>query len=169
MKDELKLESIFLEMLADLYDAEKQIVEALPKLIAEADSELLSGALQLHLDETKEQVVRLETIFERMGEQPGAGRSEAMLGLLSEGEKSLGKFRKSPALDIALIASAQKVEHYEMAAYGSACALAETLGQEEALALLQETEDEERTAAENLSEVAQGILTGDAAPEEPGE
>jgi ferritin-like metal-binding protein YciE len=170
MKDDLKFESIFLEILADLYDAEKQIIEALPKLIAEADSELLAGALQLHLDETKEQVVRLETIFERMGEQPGSGRSEAMLGLISEGEKSLGKFRKSPALDIALIASAQKVEHYELAAYGSACRLAEMLGQEDALELLQDTLEEERTADENLAEVAEGILTGDdAAAEDSGE
>jgi len=93
-----------------------------------------------------------------------------MLGLISEGEKSLGKFRKSPALDIALIASAQKVEHYELAAYGSACRLAEMLGQEDALELLHDTLEEESTADETLAEVAEGILTGDdAAAEDSGE
>lgn len=161
MKTEGKFEGIFQQQIEDIYDAEKQLVEALPKLIAESSSEALAGALQLHLDETKEQVVRLEAIFERMGEQPGSRKCEGMQGLLAEGEKSISKLKKSPVLDVALIAAAQKVEHYEIAAYGSACAMAEMLGQEDTLLLLQETLEEERDADESLSEVAESILSGD--------
>jgi ferritin-like metal-binding protein YciE len=161
MKTEARFEDLFRERIEDLYDAEKQIVDALPKLIAESSSATLAGALQQHLDETKEQVVRLETIFEGMGEQPGSRRCEGMQGIIGEGEQSIAKLKKSPVLDVAAIAAAQRVEHYEIAGYGIACAMAEMLGQEDTLLLLQETLEEERDADENLSEVAESILSGD--------
>jgi len=169
MKKEAKFEDIFQEQIEDLHDAENQIIQALPKLITQSSSESLAGALQLHLDETKEQVTRLEAIFDRMGDHPGARKCEGMQGLLSEGEKSIAELQKSPVLDIAIIANAQRVEHYEIAAYSSACALAEMLGQEEVLALLQETLKEETTASENLTDLAESILSGDdTAPDVEG-
>jgi ferritin-like metal-binding protein YciE len=161
MKNEARFEDVFQEQLADLYDAETQIVQALPKMIAQSSSEALAGALQLHLDESKEQIVRLEALFEQMGEQPGGRKSEGIEGLLREAENSLSKLKKSPVLDIVIIAAAQKVEHYEIAGYGTICAIAEMLGQQEALVALRQTLQEEKAADEALAEVAEGILTGD--------
>ena len=137
MKSEARLEDVFQVQLGDLFDAEKQIAEALPKMIAQASSEELAGALQGHLDQTKEQLTRLEVIFGRAREQPGSARCEGMQALIQEGEKSIAELKKSPALDIALITAACKVEHYEIASYGAACALAQTLGQQDAFDLLQ--------------------------------
>jgi ferritin-like metal-binding protein YciE len=166
MKKEAKFEDIFQQQLEDLYDAENQLVDALPKLIAESSSESLAGALQLHLDETKEQVTRLEAIFDRMGEEARARKCEGMQGLLSETETSVAELKKSPVLDLVIIASARRVEHYEMAAYSTACSLAEMLGQEEVLSLLEETLAEETSADQNLAELAESILNGDE--EAPG-
>jgi ferritin-like metal-binding protein YciE len=166
MKSEARFEDVYQEQIKDLYDAEKQIVEALPKLIVQSSSAELAGCLRMHLDETREQVVRLDSILERMGVEPGSRKCEGMRGLLNEGEKSISKLKKSVVLDVALIAAARKVEHYEIASYGTACALAEMLGQEEALSLLQQTLDEESDADEALSEVVEGILTGDDTAEE---
>jgi ferritin-like metal-binding protein YciE len=167
---EAKFEDVLREGLEDLYDAEQQIVKALPKMAKAATSEELVDAFQQHLDETKEQVKRLEKIFQKLSEQPGGESCEGMKGLLKEGEKLISEISPSAALDIALIAAAQKVEHYEIAGYGSVRTLAEMLGQEEIAQILQETLDEEKATDENLTEIAEGILTGDAvAEEEEGE
>ncbi len=163
---EAKFEDLFREELADLYDAENQIVKALPKMIAASSSEDLAEALQAHLDETKEQVKRLERVFETMGEQPGGRQCEGMQGLLSESEKIMAEMEKSPVLDAGMIAAAQKVEHYEISAYGSARAMAEMLGQQDVVELLQETLDEEIAADETLTDIAEDILTGGAEYEE---
>jgi ferritin-like metal-binding protein YciE len=166
MKPEIKFEDLFQNTLADLYDAEKQIAEALPKMIAASSSEELSTALESHLEETKEQVSRLETIFERIAAQPEAAECHVMEALLSDGAKLIAEFGKSPVLDAALIAAAQKVEHYEIAGYTTASGLAEVLGQHDAFELLQETLEEETDADATLAEIADAILSGDAVAEE---
>lgn len=168
MKD-AKFEDVLREGLEDLYDAEQQIVEALPKMAKAASSEDLATAFQDHLEETKEQVQRLAKIFEGMGEQPGGKRCAGMQGLLKEGEQLIQEMSPSPALDVALIAAAQKVEHYEIAAYGSIRTLAEVLGQQDAADLLEETLDEEKAADDTLTEVAESILQGDASDEDEDE
>lgn len=166
MKQEIKFEDLFQETLADLYDAEKQIVAALPKIIAASSSEALSTALEQHLEETKEQVTRLDNIFERIAAQPDAAECKVMQAMLAEGEKLISEYGKSPALDVALVAAARKVEHYEIAGYTAASALAEVLGQQDAFDLLEETLEEETEADATLAEVAESILSGDAGEEE---
>src|SRR5439155_15726568 len=118
-----------------------------------------------HLDETKNQVKRLDKIFESMGEEPTGHTCEGMQGLLREGEKILSKMEKSPVLDAGIIAAAQKVEHYEISGYGTARAMAEMLGQADTADLLQETLDEESAADDTLTEIAEEILTGEASGE----
>ena len=163
---EAKFETLFRDELEDLYDAEKQIVAALPKMIAASSSEELAGALQVHLDETREQVARLEKVFQAMGEEPGGTECQGMQGLLREGEKMISKMQKSPVLDAGIIAAAQKVEHYEISGYGTAHAMAEMLGQQDAADLLQETLAEEKATDETLTEIAEAILTGEAGMDE---
>ncbi len=166
MKQDAKFEDLFQQTLADLYDAEKQIVAALPKMIAAASSEELSTALQNHLEETKEQVSRLDSIFERIAAQPESTECKAMQAIIAEGQKLITNFEKSPVLDVALAAAAQKVEHYEISGYSSAAQLAEVLGQQEAFELLQETLEEESDADATLAEIAESLLTGDTDAEE---
>jgi ferritin-like metal-binding protein YciE len=166
MKKVVRFEDLFQEGLESLYDAEKQIVAALPKMIAASSSEELAAAFESHLDATKQQVARLETIFEKMSEQPTGRECEGMQGLLRDGEKLLTEMEKSPTLDVALTAAGRKVEHWEIAAYGSVCALAEMLGQQDALELLQESLEEESEADEALTETADAILNGDATIDE---
>jgi ferritin-like metal-binding protein YciE len=161
MTAETRFEDLFQEQLENLYDSEKRIAEALPKMIAQASSPELAEALQEHLNQTKEQMTRLEVIFERAGEQPGARTSDGIRGILDEAEKSTPAYQKSAALDLALVTAARKVEHYEIASYSAACLLAETLGQQDAFDLLQTTLQEETDAEEDLAEIAEGILTGD--------
>lgn len=163
---EAKFETLFREELEILYDAEKQIVAVLPKMIAAASSEELSGALQDHLDETKQQVVRLDRIFEAMGEEAGAREGQGMQGLLQEGENLIAKLEKSAVLDIGLINAAQKVENYEICGYGTVRALAEMLGQQEAAELLEETLEEESAAADILTDLAEVILSGEDTSDE---
>src|SRR4051812_24241341 len=141
---EAHFEDLLTNELNDLYDAERQILEALPKMKEAASSEELAFAFEQHLDQTKEQVKRLDRIFSQMGEQPGSRRCEAMAGLLKEGETHITEMKKSPVLDAALIGSAQKVEHYEISGYGTARTMAAMLGQVETAELLQETLDEEK-------------------------
>ena len=163
-----KFEDLLGTELADLHDAETQILKALPKMIAAASAEELAQALQDHLDQTKEHVRRLESIFEAMGEQPGSGRSEGIAGLVLESERLITELEKSAALDAGLIGAAQKVEHYEIASYRMARALAEVLGQQETAELLQETLDEEMAADEVLESLAESVLTGTGKSSAPG-
>lgn len=158
---EAKFEDLFSEGLEDLHDSENQILKALPKMIAAASSEELAQAFQEHLDQTKEHVQRLQTVFDAMGVEPGGKPSSAMAGLLAEGDRLVGELQKSPVLDAALIGAAQRVEHYEIVGYRMLRALAEILGQLDAAELLQETLEEEEETDETLADIAESILTGE--------
>jgi ferritin-like metal-binding protein YciE len=143
------VQDLLLNELRALYDAEKQLVKALPKVAKAASSEQLRQAIGEHLEETKAQVQRLEDAFARLGTPARGKRCEAMHGLVDEASQMMAEIKTPQVLDAALIAGAQKVEHYEIAAYGSARALAEACGQ-----LLDETLDEEKAADEKLNQIA---------------
>jgi ferritin-like metal-binding protein YciE len=162
MKKDAKFEGLFQEGLEDLYDAEKQIAAALPKLIAASSSEELSGALSSHLEETKEHVSRLETIFERTAQEPSGKLCRPMEALLSEGERLISELQKSRVLDTALIAAARKVEHFEIAGYTSLSGIAEMLGQQDAFELLQTILEEETEADAGLGELSEIILSDES-------
>ncbi|HUP00773.1 MAG TPA: ferritin-like domain-containing protein [Gemmatimonadota bacterium] len=148
---------LFVDQLKDIYNAEKQITEALPKMVEAANDEKLREALEHHLEETHGQIDRLDRIFEELG-VPAQGKTcKAMQGLIQEGEEALEK-TGGPLGDVLLIAGAQRVEHYEIAAYGTARAWAEELGLDDAADLLDETLDEESAANEKLTSIAEGGL-----------
>ena len=162
MRRKAKFEDLWQQGLETVYEAETRIVAALPKMIAACSSEELSGALASHLEQTMQQVGRLEKIFEEMGEEPRSRTSEGLSGLLADGENLISEIEKSATLDVALAAAARKVEHWEMVAYESLSEIAEMLGQEDAVELLQQTLDEESEAADLLNEIASSVLNGDA-------
>ncbi|MCB0324740.1 MAG: ferritin-like domain-containing protein [Bdellovibrionales bacterium] len=151
------LQQALVEEIRDLYSAEKQITKALPKLIKQAEDEELKNALNEHLEVTKNQVERLEQVFSELGMKPRAKSCEAMKGIVSEGEDLAEKDAEPAVKDAMLIAAAQKVEHYEIGSYGTACAWAETLGLDSISELLQETLEEERQADKELSKIAKRI------------
>ncbi len=130
------LEDLLLDQLRDIYDAEHRIVKSLPNMIEKADSDSLRKAFEHHLDETKQQVTRLEKCFELLGEEAKREVCQASKGLLEESEEMLNKEGKPEVRDAGMIASAQRVEHYEMAAYGNARNLARRLGKNEVADLL---------------------------------
>src|SRR5438552_208316 len=145
------LRETFLNELADLYDDEKQLLKALPKMAKAASDEELQEAFQSHLEETQQHVERLEQVFD-IFEQPAKGKKcKAMQGLVEESEDLI----RQKQGDAALICAAQKVEHYEIASYGSLCAWARLLQEEQAADLLDQTLDEERTADEKLTSIAE--------------
>ncbi len=146
-----QLRETFLEELKDVYDAEKQLVKALPKVAKAAEHEELKHAIEAHLEETEGHVERLERVFEIFGEKAAAKKCKAMKGLLEEGEELISE----KAGDTALICAAQKVEHYEIASYGSLCAWAKSLGEDEAADLLDETLGEEKEADDKLTSIAE--------------
>jgi ferritin-like metal-binding protein YciE len=162
-------EELFQNELQDIYDAERQIVEALPKMAEAASSDELVAAFQEHLEMTKKQVKRLDKVFQKIGAKPGGKTCEGMQGLLREGQKMISEMPKSAVLDAGLIAAAQKVEHYEISAYGTVRTMAEMLGQEDAAELLEETLEEEKETDENLTEIAEGIMSGEQGEEEEEE
>src|ERR1700678_1827840 len=129
------MEDLFLEQIEDLYDAENRLVKALPKMAEGTTSLTLRQAIESHLMETEGHVVRLEKIFGILGQDPKAKTCDAMKGLISEGDDVLSDIDQSPLRDAAIIASANRVEHYEIAAYGSARTFAETLGLNDAATL----------------------------------
>ena len=148
------VQDLLLNELRDLYDAEKQLVKALPKVAKAASSEQLRQAIGEHLEETKAQVQRLEDAFARLGTPARGKRCEAMRGLVEEASQMMEEIKTPQVLDAALIAGAQKVEHYEIAAYGSARALAEACGHQQVAQLLDETLEEEKAADEKLNQIA---------------
>jgi len=152
------LEDLFIEQIEDLYDAEQRIVQALPKMADAAHSPDLRSAFQTHLRETEGQVVRLERIFQKLGRSPERETCAAMKGLISEGEQMVGAKGDPYVKDAALIAAAQRIEHYEIAAYGTARTFARQLGREAIANELQETLDEEGNADKILTELAEGII-----------
>lgn len=151
------LQELYVEQLKDLYDAEHQIIKALPKMIEKASSEDLKEALSEHLEVTEQQAKRIETIFAELGEKAKAEKCKGMQGVIAEGDDLIGKINDPEVRDAAIIASAQRVEHYEMAGYGTARSYATQLGEDEAGDLLQQTLDEEKEADANLTELASEI------------
>ena len=151
------LNQLMIEQIADLYDAEKQLTKALPKMAKAAASEDLSQALQNHLEETTQHVSRLEQIFNVLG-VPAKGKTcKAMKGLIEEGKEVMEEHPKGELRDLAMIAGGQRIEHYEISAYGTARTLAEHLDLQEAVELLDQTLAEESAADSKLSEVASSI------------
>jgi ferritin-like metal-binding protein YciE len=150
------LEDVFVEQIADLYSAEQQLVAALPKMVQAAHSDDLRKALQEHLEQTRGHVTRLEEIKTQVSQTVPVETCEAMKGLIKEGEEVIGAQGDGAALDAALIAAAQRVEHYEIAGYGTARTLADQLGYDRAEELLDETLDEESKADKLLTKIATG-------------
>lgn len=147
------LHEFFVEQLQDLYSAEKQLVKALPKLAKAATNEKLADAIRSHLEVTKEHVSRVEEVFSILGKPAKAKTCKGMKGLIEEGSEAIQELDGSE-LDLALIAGAQRVEHYEISAYGTVRTVAEQLELDEAVSLLEQTENEEKEADSELSEIA---------------
>ena len=150
------LEDVFVEQIADLYSAEQQLVAALPKMVQAAHSDELRKALEEHLEQTRGHVTRLDEIKSQVSQAVPVETCEAMKGLIKEGEEVIGARGDGAALDAALIAAAQRVEHYEIAGYGTARTLADQLGYDRAEELLDETLDEEAKADKLLTKIATG-------------
>jgi ferritin-like metal-binding protein YciE len=148
------LKDLFLNELADMYDAERRIVKALPKMAKAATCDELKAAIQSHLKETEGHVKKLEQLFQCFDVKAKGQTCEATVGLLAEGDEIAAEFKNSPAINAALIAAAQKVEHYEMASYGCLHEWAGLLGNPEAAGLLQEILEEEKAANESLTDLA---------------
>lgn len=157
MAKQKNFEDFFVDELKDLYSAEKQITQALPKMIDAATSQDLKDALQNHLEETENQISRLVEIGESLGKKLSGKKCLAMEGLLKEGKELMQEEMEPPVMDVALICAAQKVEHYEIASYGCAMTYANLLEETEAAELLNETLEEEKTADETLTEIAQDL------------
>jgi ferritin-like metal-binding protein YciE len=159
-EEAMKLESLhdlFVEELKDLHNAETQLTKALPKMAKAASSEELRTAIEEHLSETEHQVERLNTIFNQLEIKPRGKKCKAMMGLIEEGKEVMEEDCEDAVKDAALIAAAQKVEHYEIAGYGTVRTFAQLLGLDEAADLLQETLEEEAAADKKLTEIAQNI------------
>lgn len=151
------LKELYVDELRDLYSAENQLVKALPKMAKAADSDELRQGFEEHLEQTKGQVQRLETIFKSLNESPKGKKCMGMEGLVKEGGEVMKEGFEGALMDAALIGSAQRVEHYEIAAYGTACEFAQILGESEHASLLNETLQEEKETDEKLTELAKGI------------
>jgi len=149
------LNDLYLDELRDLYNAESQLVKALPKMAKAASSRALRSAFEDHLEQTRGHVSRLEQIFTKLDASPKGKKCKAMVGLIGEGKEVMGEDADANVMDAALIAAAQRVEHYEIAGYGCARSFARLLGDEEAAELLQETLDEEAAADRKLTELAE--------------
>ncbi|MFH5804826.1 ferritin-like domain-containing protein [Alienimonas sp. DA493] len=157
------LKDLYVDQLQDLYDAEQRLTKALPKMRDAAHSPQLKQAWEAHLKETEGQVNRLEKCFELIDQSPKAKTCEAMKGLITEGDEMIGAKGDPDVKDAALIAAAQRVEHYEIAGYGCLVHFANRLGQHEAARLLQETLDEEGAADKKLTAIAEGSVNKQAA------
>jgi ferritin-like metal-binding protein YciE len=158
-----ELKDLFIDSLKDIYWAENALVSALPKMIQNATSPLLASAIKEHLEVTKNQVARLETVFELLGEKAEGKKCEAMAGLLKEGDSILEETVPGPVRDAGIIAASQKIEHYEIATYGTLCAFAKTLGENDAVKLLTQTLAEEKEADMVLSDAACSAINLSAA------
>jgi ferritin-like metal-binding protein YciE len=158
------IDEVLIEELKDLYSAEKQITKALPKLAKAAASQELKAAFESHLEETQGHIERLDQVFETLGKSPRSKMCHGMEGLLEEGSEILDEAEKGSTRDAALISAAQKVEHYEMAGYGSVREYAKLLGHNEIASLLNETLEEEKAADEKLSGIAKKINSQAAKP-----
>lgn len=155
-------EQLFNNELYDIYNAEKQLTKALPKMAKAASDTKLSAGFEKHLRETEGQVERLERIFEILNIKPEKEKCDAMQGLITEGEEFIKKIKEGPVLDAALITAAQKVAHYEIASYGCLCALAKHLGRTDIADILNETLDEEKATDKILNDLAESKINDEA-------
>jgi len=151
------LKELYIDELKDLYSAENQLVKALPKMAKAASSDELRQGFEEHLEQTRGHVDRLEKIFEALRETPKGKKCKGMEGLVEEGAEVIEEDFEGSLMDAALIGAAQRVEHYEIAAYGTVCAFAEELGEEDQIALLTETLEEEKETDEKLTKLSQQI------------
>jgi len=156
------MEDLFLAEIEDLYDCEKRLTKALPKMAKASTTPELKKAFEAHLQETQGHVERLERVFEEMGKKPKAVPCEAIKGLIEEGEEMIGNTEASPLRDAGIIAAANRVEHYEIAAYGSARTFAQTLGLDRAVSLLEQTLEEEKKADKKLTQLAETMVNDEA-------
>ncbi len=159
------LHVLFGGQLMDIYSAEKALISAIPRMIKYATTEELVKALKFHLEETNEHVARLEEVFTSFGEKPKGKRCKAIEGFMSEAEELIQNSENDMIRDVAIISACQKIEHYEMATYGTLCSWARTLGESDAASLLQDSLEEEIEANQVLSEIAESHInaktTGD--------
>jgi ferritin-like metal-binding protein YciE len=155
-------QDLFVEQIRDLYDAEQRLTEALPKMASAAGNTQLRQAIESHLTETQGHVTRLEQIFREINVEPERQTCQAMKGLVSEGEEMIKAKGDPDVKDAALIAAAQRVEHYEISAYGTARAFARRLGLTQAANLLQQTLNEEKAADEKLNTIAESSVNRQA-------
>ncbi|HLW66396.1 MAG TPA: ferritin-like domain-containing protein [Gemmataceae bacterium] len=163
------LKDLLAEQLKDLYSAENQLVKALPKMAKAAENEQLRHGFEQHLEQTRHQVERIEKICERLDITPKGKKCTAMVGLITEGKELMSEDADADVLDAGLIAAAQKVEHYEIASYGSARTWAEQLGLREAVSLLEETLNEEKETDQKLSHLATEMINEHAKHGEDGD
>jgi ferritin-like metal-binding protein YciE len=153
------LKELYVDELKDLYNAENQLVKALPKMAKAASSEELRGGFEEHLEQTKEHLRRLVEIFQQLDQNPKGKKCLGMEGLVKEGAEVMEEGFEDAVLDAALIGAAQRVEHYEIAAYGTVCEFAKVLGETEQASLLRETLEEEKETDEKLTQLAKQINT----------
>jgi len=163
------LRDLFEDELKDIFWAEKALTKAIPKMIKNATSQELIDALENHLEVTKRQVERCEQVFEILGKPARAKKCEAMEGLTKEAEEIMSSTAEGVVRDAGIISAAQKVEHYEIASYGTLCAFAKTLGENEVADLLEQTLNEEKEADNTLTTVAESSINIEAANEEEEE
>ncbi len=149
-------QSLYVNNLKDLSSAENQLGKARPKMVKSAESQELSDAFTNRLEQTKNHVMRLQDIFQRLGETPKGQKCVGMEGIIKEGAEAMDDF-EGEVLDAGLISAAQRVEHYQIATYGTVCAMAEVLGRSEDLGILKETLEEEKQADEKLTKLSQSI------------
>lgn len=157
------LHDAFIDELRDVYDAEKQITRALPRMAKAASSDALRGAFETHLEETQQQIERLEQVFELLEEKARGKHCDGMAGIIEEGRTVLGEEFDDATMDAALIAAAQRVEHYEMATYGTLATWARAMGHDDAAELLEGILDEEKAADEKLTQLAESGINEAAA------
>lgn len=161
------LQDLYVEELRDIYNAEKQLVKALPKMAKKATDEQLKSAFTEHLEQTKGHVERLEQIFEKLGKRAGGKTCKAMQGIVEEGKETMEEDAEPEVMDAALIAAAQRVEHYEIAAYGTVRTYAKLLGDDKAAKLLQTTLDEEGETDKKLTQLAESSINIEATDQQP--
>lgn len=159
------LRKLYVDELKDLYSAEKQILQALPKMAKKAKNEQLKKGFETHLEETRVQVERLDQIFELLGKSPRGKKCKGMEGLLEEGKEMMQEDMEPEVMDAALIASAQKVEHYEISGYGTVRTYAQLLGENQHVKLLQQTLEEEGNTDKKLTQLAESTINIEALQE----
>jgi ferritin-like metal-binding protein YciE len=165
MSDMESLQDLMQDELKDIYDAEKQLTKALPKLAKKASNEQLRDAIEQHLQETEGHIERLDQVFDLLGLPARGKKCEGMQHLIAEGNDMISEAEEESTRDAVMIASAQKVEHYEIASYGTLRTWANLLGKSEVAALLEETLEEEKQADAKLTEIAESFVNEQAASE----